>query len=187
MKSLPLIFFALVSLAQWAAPLSQIFKYERTLTHGTLIRLKCTAPDPYDPLRGRYLAVRPDQDEAPIAKGEKLLTGQHAYATLQTAADGLTTLREIHAQPPTSGDYVRVTYNWESESKANIDWPFDRFYLNEALAPEADKWFAESIRDAKGIIAEVRVHQGLAVLENLTFDGKSLRDILKERVKPATP
>jgi uncharacterized membrane-anchored protein len=187
MKSLPLILFALVSLAQWAAPLSQIFKYERTLTNGTLIRLKCTAPDPYDPLRGRYLAVRPVQDEAPIAKGEKLLTGQHAYATLQTAADGLATLREIHAQPPTSGDYVRVTCNWESADKANVSWPFDRFYLNEALAPEADKWFSETIRDAKGIIAEVRVHQGLAVLENLTFDGKSLRDILKERVKPSTP
>ena len=94
MKSLPLILFALVSLAQWAAPLSQIFKYERTLTNGTLIRLKCTAPDPYDPLRGRYLAVRPDQDEAPIAKGETLLAGQHAYATLQTATDGLTTVAE---------------------------------------------------------------------------------------------
>ena len=187
MKSLPLILFAVVSLAQWAAPLSQIFKYERTLTNGTLIRLKCTAPDPYDPLRGRYLAVRPDQDEAPIVKGTKLLEGQYAYATLQAGPDGLTALQEVSAEPPTSGDYVRVTYNWESESKANIDWPFDRFYLNEALAPEADKWFAESIRDAKGIIAEVRVHQGLAVLENLTFDGKSLRDILKERVKPATP
>jgi uncharacterized membrane-anchored protein len=188
MKSLALILFALVSLAQWAAPLSQIFKYERTLTNGTLIRLKCTAPDPYDLLRGHYLAVRPDQKEAPIAKDSKLLEGQCACATLQTAAaDGLITLREIHAQPPTSGDYVRVTYNWESAGKANVTWPFDRFYLNEALAPEADKWFAESIRDAKGIIAEVRVHQGLAVLENLTFDGKSLRDILKECAKPATP
>jgi hypothetical protein len=187
MKSLPLILFALVSLAQWAAPLSQIFKYERTLTHGTLIRLKCTAPDPYDPLRGRYLAVRPDQDEAPIAKDSKLLEGQYAYALLQTGADGQTSILQVSAEPPTSGDYVRVTYNWESADKANVTWPFDRFYLNEALAPEADKWFAEAIRDAKGIIAEVRVHQGLAVLENLTFDGKSLRDILKERVKPATP
>ncbi|MFM2166028.1 MAG: hypothetical protein RIS79_399 [Verrucomicrobiota bacterium] len=187
MKSLPLILFALVSLAQWAAPLSQIFKYERTLTNGTLIRLKCSAPDPYDPLRGRYLAVRPDQDEAAIAKDTILRTGQHAYATLATGPDGLTTLREVHASPPASGDYIRVTYNYEAGSKANVSWPFNRFYLNEALAPEADKWFAETIRDAKGIIAEVRVHQGTAVLENLTFDGKSFRDILKERMKTAKP
>jgi len=31
------------------------------------------------------------------------------------------------------------------------------------------------------------VHQGTAVLENLTFDGKSFRDILKERMKTAKP
>lgn len=187
MKSLPLILFILVSLAQWAAPLSQIAKYERTLAQGTLIRLKCTAPDPYDPLRGRYLAVRPDQDEAGIAKGAQLRAGQSVYASLQTTEDGLTTLHELHALPPTEGDYVRVIFNWESDDKAKITWPFDRFYLNEALAPEADLWFAESIRDAKGIIAEVRIHHGLAVLENLSFDGKSFRDILKERVKTEHP
>jgi len=183
MKLLPLILFALISLAQWAAPLSQIFRYEQTLASGTLIRLKCTAPDPYDPLRGRYLAVRPEQDDAAIAKGTKLRTGQQAYATLKAGSDGLTILDELHAEPPASGDYVRVTVRWESAGKAHIEWPFDRFYLNEALAPEADKWFAESIRNSKGVVAEVRVHHGLAVLENLTFDGTSFRELLKQRVK----
>jgi len=184
MKSLPLILFALVSLAQWAAPLSQIFRYEQTLAKGTLIRLKCSAPDPYDPLRGRYLAVRPEQDDVALAKGTKLRSGQHAYATLKTGSDGLTTLGELFAEPPTSGDYVGVTYSyWVTETTAHIEWPFDRFYLNEALAPEADKWFAESIRNSKGVVAEVRVHDGTAVLENLTFDGQSFRDILKQRVK----
>jgi len=187
MKSLPFILFALVSLAQWAAPLSQIFKFERTLSNGTLVRLKCSAPDPYDPLRGRYLAVRPEQDSAPIAKDTKLVEGQHAYAVLQTGSDGQTTIQELLAEPPAAGDHVRVTFNYEAEDKGYFSWPFDRFYLNEALAPEADKWFAETIRDAKGIIAEVRVHQGTAVLENLTFDGKSFRDILKKRMKTAKP
>lgn len=187
MKSLSFILFALVSLAQWAAPLSQIFKFERTLSNGTLVRLKCTAPDPYDPLRGRYLAVRLDQDNAPFAKDSKLFEGQHAYAVLQTGADGQTTIQELRAEPPAAGDYVRVTFNYESEDKGFFTWPFDRFYLNEELAPEADKWFAETIRDAKGILAEVRVHQGTAVLENLSFDGKSIRDILKNRIQSAKP
>ena len=93
-----------------------------------------------------------------IAKDSKLLEGQYAYALLQTGADGQTTIQQVSAEPPTSGDYVRVTYRWESADKAKVTWPFDRFYLNEALAPEADKWFAESIRD-----------------------------ILKERVKPGKP
>lgn len=187
MKSLPLTLFILTALAQWAAPLFQIYQYERTLTHGTLIRLKCAAPDPYDPLRGRYLAVRPDQDEASFAIGAQLRTGQHVYATLRTTEDGLTHLHELHAQPPADEDYVRVIYLWESGDKGKISWPFDRFYLNETLAPEADVWFAESLRDAKGVIAEVRIHRGLAVLENLSFDGKSLRAILQERLQSPRP
>ncbi len=183
MKSLPLVLFALAALAQWAAPLSQILKHERVLAEGSLIRLKCGAPDPYDPLRGRYLAVRPEQTEGKIAAGAKLIQGQPAYVTFTTSADGLASIAEVHAAPPATGEFVRVRYQWESEGKANIEWPFDRFYLNEKLAPEADEWFAENIRDAKGIIAEVRVRDGLAVLADLSFDGKSFRDILKARVK----
>jgi hypothetical protein len=67
--------------------------------------------------------------------------------------------------------------------KALIDWPFDRFYVNEKLAPEADKWFAENIRSTQGITAEVRVLNGRAVLEDLSLDGKPFREILKARVK----
>ena len=68
MKTLPFIIFGIAVLAQWAAPLSQIWTHEQVLTKGTLIKLKCSAPDPYDPLRGRYLAVRPTQSELPCLR-----------------------------------------------------------------------------------------------------------------------
>ena len=41
--------------------------------------------------------------------------------------------------------------------------------------------------DTKGIIAEVRVLNGRAVLADLTLDGKPFREILKERVGVAKP
>ncbi len=40
-----------------------------------------------------------------------------------------------------------------------------------------------AIRSAKGIIAEVRVLSGRAVLADLSLDGKPFREILKQRVK----
>lgn len=183
MKALPLIIFGIAALAQWAAPLSQIWTHERTLTQGTLIKLKCSAPDPYDPLRGRYLAVRPEQREADVPAGLKLERGAHVYATLTAGADGLATVSSLSLTPPTSGDFIRVKTGYAYESKATILWPFERFYINEKLAPEADKWFAENIRSTKGIIAEVRVLNGRAVLADLSLDGRSFREILKERVK----
>lgn len=183
MKTLPLILFAVAALAQWAVPLSQIWTHEQVLAKGTLIRLKCQAPDPYDPLRGRYLAVRPVLRESTVPTGLKLQKGMQVYAQLTPGADGLATVSGLSLTPPAGADYVRLKAGWVNDNQVSFEWPFDRFYVNEKLAPEADKWFAQNIRTAKGIIAEVRVLNGRAVLQDLSLDGKPFREILKERVK----
>ncbi|WP_395741979.1 GDYXXLXY domain-containing protein [Prosthecobacter sp.] len=183
MKTLPFLLFGLVALAQWAAPLSQIWTHEQVLTQGTLIKLKCGAPDPYDPLRGRYLAVRPDQRDAAVPAGMKLEPGMTVYGTFTTGADGLATLSGLSLTPPADGAYLRLKAGYVYDNEVSIEWPFDRFYLNEKLAPEADKWFAENIRTTNGITAEVRILNGRAVLQDLSLDGKPFREILKERVK----
>jgi uncharacterized membrane-anchored protein len=182
MKSLPLVLFALTVLAQWAVPLAAVRQHERVLTEGELIRLKCTAPDPYDPLRGRYLAVRPEISEAPADK-ELMSHRGPAYALLDVGADGLATVSRIERERPASGRFVRVHVRWASGATVRFEWPFDRYYLNEKLAPEADRWLAESLRSAKGVLAEVRVLNGRAVLADLTLDGKSFREHLQERLK----
>lgn len=183
MKIFSLIIFAIVAVGQWAAPLSQIWIHEQTLTQGTLIKLKCSAPDPYDPLRGQFLAVRPEQREVSIPSDLKLVRDSRVYAALTTGTDGLTTISGLSLTPPASGDYIHLNTGYTYQNKASIVWPFERFYINEKLAPEADKWLAENIRSSKGIIAEVRVLNGRAVLADLSMDGKSFREILKGRVK----
>lgn len=181
-KVLSLVVFGIAVLAQWAAPMAQIWTYENTLAHGTLIKLKCAAPDPYDPLRGRYLAVRPEQQMVAVPAELKLENDSPAYGVLTTGTDGLAAITSLSPTPPASGDYLRVLVTGSYGASAYIAWPFDRFYINEKLAPEADKWFAENIRTAQGITAEVRVRNGRAVLADLSLDGKPFREILKDRV-----
>jgi len=183
MKTLSFVIFGLAALSQWLIPISGIMQHEQTLAKGTLFKLKCSAPDPYDPLRGRFLAVRPEQREVTVPAGLKLQNGMHFYATLTTATDGLACITSLSLTPPTSGDFIRLKSGYVYSEKTHIEWPFDRFYINEKLAPEADKWFTENIRSAKGILAEVRVLNGRAVLADLSFDGKPLREILKSRKK----
>lgn len=181
-KALSLVVFGIAVLAQWAAPMAQIWTYENTLAHGTLIKLKCAAPDPYDPLRGRYLAVRPEQQMVAVPPELKLENDTPVYGILTTRADGLATITSLSLTPPASGDYICVHVSSRNGGIAYIAWPFDRFYINEKLAPEADKWFAENIRTTQGITAEVRVRAGRAVLADLSLDGKPFRQILQERV-----
>jgi uncharacterized membrane-anchored protein len=174
MKALPLIIFGLAAAAQWAVPLLQIQTHEQTLTQGRLIKLKCLAPDPYDPLRGRYLAVRPEQQSVEAREDMKLERGMPVFAQLTTGEDGLAIITSLTLSAPTSGDFIRVKTGYTYQGKVHIEWPFERFYINEKLAPEADKWFAENIRTAQGIIAEVRVRNGNAVLADLSL-GWNLR------------
>jgi len=181
MKVLPYLIFGLTALAQWLVPLASIRQHEQTLAQGTLFKLKCSAPDPYDPLRGRYLAVRPEQREVSMPVEMQLSPGTPVYATLATGTDGLATLTGLSLAPPAGGDFIRLKSSYVHGGKAVIQWPFERFYLNEKLAPEADRWFAENIRSSQGILAEVRVLNGRAVLADLSLDGKPIRQILTDR------
>jgi len=183
MKALPWIVFGIAALAQWAVPVAGIMQYEQVLAQGSLVKIKCGAPDPYDPLRGRYLAVRPEQHQAGVPQFMKLGRGMRVYGTITTGADGLASITSLSLTPPAGGDYIRLKSDYVYDGKASILWPFDRFYINEKLAPEADKWFAENLRSANGITAEVRVLRGRAVLADLSLDGTPFRDILRQRVK----
>jgi hypothetical protein len=110
-----------------------------------------------------------------------------AYIVLDVGTDGIATVTRIERERPVSGRFVRVHVRWASNDSVHFEWPFDRYYLNEKLAPEADRWLAESLRSAKGVLAEVRVLDGRAVLADLTLDGKSFRTHLQERLKTAPP
>ena len=64
-----------------------------------------------------------------------------------------------------------------------IRWPLDRFYLNERLAPDADKLFAERLRGDKPPVAEIRLLDGQAVLTDVLLDGVSIREAVKRQVR----
>lgn len=187
MKALPFILFGFTALVQWAAPLSQIWTYEHTLNHGSLVSIKCGAPDPYDPLRGRFLAVRPDQTDISIPEGMKVERGMTVYGILTQDESGLAALTALTLEPPQDRLYIKLKASYVYNQKVSVQWPFDRFYINEKLAPEADKWFAENIRSDQGILAEVRLLDGRALLEDLRFEDRSFREILKDRVGKANP
>jgi hypothetical protein len=178
--------FAAAVIAQWAVPLVGVVQHERTLKEGVPVRMRCTAPDPYDMLRGRFLAVNlanPVQRPESF-KDRAISPGQDIYLILEKDADGLHQVNGVALEQPASGVlYVkaRVLWHWGSSETIGIKWPVDRFYLNEKLAPEADKWYAETVRDSDGVIAELRVLGGRMVIEDLTYKGTPFREILRGR------
>ena len=176
--------FAVAAVAQWLLPLSGIWQHERVISRGTLLRIECAAPDPYDPLRGRYLAVRPKQstvsEPAGFPHGGGLVP---VWATLEAGDDGLARITSISLEPVSGPTVMPLTARFEGTINGadviGLEWPFGRFYLNERLAPDADRLVAERVRNGISTVAEVRLLDGRAVLTDLLGDGVSIRDLVK--------
>lgn len=180
--------FAVAAAAQWFLPLAGIWQHERVISRGTLVRIECAAPDPYDPLRGRYLAVRPATSIVSMPEwfpqGGGLVP---VWATLEADDDGLSRINSLSPEPVSGPTVIpltaRIWGNINGPDMIGLEWPFDRFYLNERLAPEADKLVAERFRDGKQTVAEIRVLDGRAVLTDVLIDGVSIRELVKERAR----
>lgn len=182
-----LVVFALAAVAQWLVPLAGVWRHERVVTRGAPVRICCAAPDPYDPLRGRYLAVRPEQETVPAPAGMPERASVPVWAELVTGADGLARIESLSLEPLGGPHVIRLMASRRPRDRdadeARLEWPFDRFYVNERLAPDADALVAERFRAGERAVAEIRLLDGRAVLVDVLVDGGSIREIVRRRVE----
>lgn len=185
--------FAVASLAQWLVPLVGVWQHERIIARGVAVRFECGAPDPYDPFRGRFLAVRPAETMVLAPEG----IGQSAdganrilvpvWATLVADEHGLSHIKSLSLEPVSGPTVIRLGACLSGETNGakmvSINWPLDRFYLNERLAPDADRLVAERLGRGKPPVAEIRLLDGQAVLTDILLDGVSIRETVKQQAK----
>ena len=180
MKTLPWLLFGVMVLVQWAAPLHQVIQHEQVLAQGELVRFKCQAPDPYDPLRGRYLRVAVDNPKASETDLSGLRPRQQVHAEVKVGADGMATFGRLTSTPPVSGLYLTCKLPGYLYAPVPLELPFDRYYLNENAAPAADAWLAKAQSDRTKLTwVEVRLFKGKAVIVDIKHDGKSVQDAVR--------
>ncbi len=196
-----LIIFAVVAAAQLAAPAWMIGQREYILRNGTVYKFRTAPVDPYDAFRGRYVWLNFEENTAtwpgPGPIPDVLIRGDKwVYAALTIGPDGFAKFTNATFDPPASGDYLRAhtSYFWNSTSptaapdRVLIILPFDRYYMNEKAAPEAERVYREhsnvKTRDA---YATVRIWKGNAVLEGLYVADQRIEDFLANAPEsPAT-
>jgi len=184
--------FAVAAVAQWFLPLAGVWQHERVVSRGVPMRIRCLAPDPYDPLRGRYLAVRPEEFRLPRPEGMSDSGRAPVWATLVAGEDGVARIESLSLEPVSGPTVIRLEatglYRDEGGDTVFVAWPFDRFDLNERLAPDADKLVAERYREGQERpVAEIRVLDGRAVLTDVLVDGVSIRDVVRRRAAETPP
>lgn len=72
---------------QWAVPVAQILRGETMLREGTALRLALQPVDPYDAMRGRYLALSFTESTREHSLPDGMRPGDTLYAVLGADPD----------------------------------------------------------------------------------------------------
>ena len=172
--------FVAVALAQLSLPASMIWRSERALIGGQEFRFRTAPVDPYDAFRGRYVALRFDQNQAPVAAGRKIETGQKVYALIEVGPDGFARFSSVTDERPPDQSYLRVAVSSVQGTTAHLELPFDRFYMEETMAPAAEQAYRQhSRRGQQDAYVVVRVQDGRGVIANLYVDGRPIAEFLR--------
>ena len=176
-----LIFFSVLSVFQLAVPVWMIASREMTLWDGKQFRFRTAPVDPYDVFRGRYVALQFEQNSAPVPANEKLVMNQKVYAQLVEDEHGFARIAEVTANAPSGNGYVECRVNSLTDSLVYLQFPFDRYYMDEKLAPAAEAAYREHSRgEVQDVYVTVRVKDGNAVLEELYIEGMPIREFLRK-------
>lgn len=185
-KKILLWLLGLLFLAQLAVPAYMIANREMTLAGGKQFKFKAAPVDPYDPFRGRYVSLNFDTGEIPATDNGDYLYGDTVFAVMETDENGYARFTAVSKEKPAAGDYMEVrvanTTGDANKKMIRVRLPFDRYYMDEELAPEAEKEYSERLRENTAeIYVTVRVVSGAAVLERLYIDGTPIEEYLAKK------
>jgi uncharacterized membrane-anchored protein len=182
MKYVTPIFFVIMVLAQWIVPGKMIFESEKVITSGTVYKFKTQPVDPSDPFRGNYMTLNFDANV--IKDTTHYEPGEVVYVTFLPDSAGFAEAATISRDTPLSGPYLQTTVRYTSGSSLSLVYftiPFDRFYLEESKASEAERvyWQAnsDSVQVAYGVVS---MGNGVAVLTDVMINDTSVKDVVEK-------
>jgi len=157
-----------------------IAKREHALAHGRIFKFRTAPVDPYDAFRGRFVALGFDQNSVVAPPGHDFARGQTVHVVLAEDADGFATLAGLRRDRPGAEPYLTTPIQYVGGNMVQLRLPFDRFYMDESEAPEAEWAYRQnSVRSNRTAYVQVRIEKGFGVIEDLYVDGTPIRDYLE--------
>jgi uncharacterized membrane-anchored protein len=179
--------FILVAIVQLYVPAKMILDREDILNTGKDYKFKTEPIDPNDPFRGKYITLRYEEDMIEIQNEADWVSGEIIYVFLTPDKEGFAKVQSVSKENGTNNqDFLKAKVNYVTSNGSNkltIDYPFDRYYMEESKAYDAELTYRKSQLDTTEIAyAVVSIKDGEAVLKDVLINGVSLREIvIKER------
>ncbi len=180
--------FGVMVLLQWFVPSKMIWNQEDILTNGEMYKFECKPIDPYDPFRGKYITLRFEEEDFIMKDHLDIKKGDRIYVALRKDTDGYAKVESISASEPTELDNIVIANaGWRFmrednlNDQVNINFPFNRFYMEESKAKPAEDLVRESTRDSLlSTYAIVMIKDGNAVIKDVMVDGIPIKDLVEK-------
>ncbi|MDD5681410.1 MAG: GDYXXLXY domain-containing protein [Candidatus Omnitrophica bacterium] len=173
--------FLVVAFLQIATPFALIRKHEAILKEGEIFKFRTAPIDPFDAFRGRYVALRLEQDKVPMPEGMDLKGDRRIYASITTGEDGCAMISGLSKDPPGDLPYMKVKVRYISGKDVFLDLPIDRYYMEEKAAKLAETVYRTHSRaDKRDAYVVVRIKNGDAAIDKLYIGEKPIEDVIRE-------
>jgi len=184
-KYILITLFFFVVIAQVFVPSQMIYNQEEILNNGKIFKFQCEPIDPSDPFRGKYITLNFKETAIKVKSSKDWKNNETVFAKIITSKDGFAKIQSISKSKPTDNSTylkLKVDYinNYDNECKIYLDFPFNRFYMNENKAKKAEEVYAESTIDSTKIAyALVATKNGEAVIKDVLIDNISINELAK--------
>lgn len=174
--------FLFVAMAQLFVPSQMIYNQEDIINTGKLVKFQCEPIDPNDPFRGKYITLKFKESTIKVKNVKEWNSNETIFAKIETAKDGFAKIKSISKTKPNDDSiYLKLKINYITEydgNKIHLDFPFNRFYMNENKAKNAEIAYAESTKDTTKIAyALVATKNGEAVIKDVLIDNISIKEL----------
>jgi len=182
------LLFIVVALIQLFVPAQVIFNQESVINNGKAYKFKTQPIDPNDPFRGKYITLN---YAISSIKTNDSLWERNEPVFVYLAKDSLgyakidTVSKSVLLE--NNNNYLKAKVDWYSTytNTLNIDFPFNRYYMEETKAYDAEIAVRNRQRDSlpDNTYALVYVKQGEAVLNDVVIDEMSIKDYVEKNKK----
>lgn len=183
-KKVQVLLFILLIVVQLYVPLQMILKQEDVVKTGTEFKFQTAPVDPYDAFRGKYITLFFKEREITVKNASKWMIGETVYATIRTNKDGFAQIISISRNKPTAENcYVKSKIAFTiDQNKIALDLPFNRFYMNENSASDAEKIYRDlSLNKKDQTYALVAIKNGEAVIKDVRINEVSIKDLANKK------
>jgi uncharacterized membrane-anchored protein len=183
-KKIILLAFIVVALVQIYVPARIILDRTIVLNSGKEFKFKTAPIDPSDPFRGKYIDLNFNDNTIGIQNKENWARGETVFVLLTTDNNGFAKIRSVSkAKPSDTQDFLKakVDHVIYDGSKLLIEYPFERFYMEESKAYDAELTYNRTLADTSQVAyALVNIKNGESVLKDVMINGISIVEIVKQ-------